>query len=288
MFPILKNKKFQDISTGKVITVTDQFEDVAILEGKQRINVNRLLDRSNYTEYIDPQSFFSQGSTLQALAEKIRSIPNEALTRMDETGTIDEPAVMPYDPEEEKQQILQKYASLAPRPSTSGLAHLMEEDADMFAEQLIGSQDARPMVDAYVPDQMSAVVPASPSAQQRQSPQAQPAAEDPMVRLFRGAKRKTDFTVTIRFTDKIPRPDFIEMMEDSYETSIIDFLAQEFTDRIVSDPSAIRDAVRAEIVSIVYPDGQQATESTDEDEKPKEQSAPRKKNKAKDDSPVVD
>jgi hypothetical protein len=285
MFPLLKNKKFQDISTGKVITVTDQFEDVAILEGKQRINVNRLLDRSSYTEYIDPQSFFSQGSTLQALAEKIRSIPNEALSRIDEA--VDEPAVMPYDPEEEKMQILQKYSTVAPRTTTSGLEHLMEDDPDIIlvdpvSQRQVSSYPVERPSDVVIPTDHSTYAPQTPSRPQ------QPLMEDPMVRLFRGAKRKTDFTVTLRFNDKIPRPDFIEMMEDSYETSIIDFLANEFTERIVSDPSSIREAIRAEIMSIVYPSGEKEKELQTEDTKPEKAPEPKKKNKTKDDSPVVD
>jgi hypothetical protein len=285
MFPLLKNKKFQDISTGKVITVTDQFEDVAILEGKQRINVNRLLDRSSYTEYIDPQSFFSQGSTLQALAEKIRSIPNEALSRIDEA--VDEPAVMPYDPEEEKMQILQKYSTAAPRTTTSGLEHLMEDDPDII---LVDPVNQRQVSSYPVERPSDTVIPTDHSTSTTQAPirQQQPLMEDPMVRLFRGAKRKTDFTVTLRFNDKIPRPDFIEMMEDSYETSIIDFLANEFTERIVSDPSSIREAIRAEIMSIVYPSGEKEKEPQTEDTKPEKSPEPKKKNKTKDDSPVVD
>ena len=118
-----------------------------------------------------------------------------------------------------------------------------------------------------------------------------------MVRLFRGAKRKTPLSVSITFDGMIPRPDFIEMMEDSYETSIIDFLAQEFLEQIVSDTDRIREAIRAQIVSVVYPGGKVGPESAgDPDPAPpaakaepraKPASGRRKKNQAND-TPVAD
>ena len=42
-------------------------------------------------------------------------------------------------------------------------------------------------------------------------------------------------------------------MEDSYTTSIIDYLADEFTNKLLSDPSEIKRRIKDEIVKIVYP-----------------------------------
>jgi len=289
MFPILKNKKFQDIATGKVVMVTDQFEDVAILEGKQRINVMRLMDKNIFSEFIDPETFFSQGSTLQALADKIRSISNEDLARIEDVRD-DESLIIQDDPEEEKRRILEKYSAPAQIKPT-GLEQFMDEDPDILVINPLSQPTPEPVV-----QQPRAQV---PQANQQHIPtQARPEPEDPMVRIFRGAKRKTDFCVSIRFESRIPRPDFIEMMEDSYETSIIDYLAQEFTDQILSDPSFIKDKIRSEIMSLVYP---QDTRSDTPDKAPVDDEAatpiepqqrPRQANKKKtrqrDDTPVVD
>jgi predicted DNA-binding transcriptional regulator YafY len=73
-----------------------------------------------------------------------------------------------------------------------------------------------------------------------------PMQEDPVVKMFRGIKR-VDFNITIDLENKIPRIDFIEMMEDSYETSIIDFLADEITDSIISNPDNIRNMIKDKI-----------------------------------------
>jgi hypothetical protein len=289
MFPILKNKKFQDIATGKVVMVTDQFEDVAILEGKQRINVMRLMDKNIFSEFIDPETFFSQGSTLQALADKIRSISNEDLARIEDVRD-DESLIIQDDPEEEKRRILEKYSAPAQIKPT-GLEQFMDEDPDILVINPLSQPTPEPVV-----QQPRAQV---PQANQQHIPtQARPEPEDPMVRIFRGAKRKTDFCVSIRFESRIPRPDFIEMMEDSYETSIIDYLAQEFTDQILSDPSFIRQKIKSEILALVYPQDTRsdpqgevsANVAVDSPDKPagRSRQAPKKKTKHNDDTPVAD
>ena len=42
------------------------------------------------------------------------------------------------------------------------------------------------------------------------------------------------------------------MMEDSYNTSIIDYFADEFTNKILENPSLIKDKIKEEINKIVY------------------------------------
>ena len=42
------------------------------------------------------------------------------------------------------------------------------------------------------------------------------------------------------------------MMEDSYDISIIDFLADEFTNKILQNPSLIRESVKSKIKQLVY------------------------------------
>ncbi len=41
-------------------------------------------------------------------------------------------------------------------------------------------------------------------------------------------------------------------MEDSYNTSIIDFLATEFTDNILKNPHLIEDMIKQKIKEVVY------------------------------------
>ena len=76
--------------------------------------------------------------------------------------------------------------------------------------------------------------------------------EDPIITMFKGVKRNVKFDINIEISDKIPRLDFIEMMEDSYETSLIEFLADEFTNKILQNPSIIRDTITEKIKLLVY------------------------------------
>ena len=69
----LANKVFKNNITGEDVKVIDSFENIAILENKQKINVNTLMDTSQYTEQIDPGSFFNNQGAYNSLAEKIKS-----------------------------------------------------------------------------------------------------------------------------------------------------------------------------------------------------------------------
>jgi hypothetical protein len=80
-----------------------------------------------------------------------------------------------------------------------------------------------------------------------------PVVDDPIIAMFKNVKRKVDFHTYITLSEKIPRLEFIELMEDSYNISIIDFLADEFTNKILNDPSIIREMIKSEITKKVYP-----------------------------------
>jgi hypothetical protein len=69
--------------------------------------------------------------------------------------------------------------------------------------------------------------------------------------MFKNVKRNLDFKINLKVDGKIPRLDFIEMMEDSYEISIIEFLADEFTEKLLNDPSIIRNQIINEIKSMI-------------------------------------
>ncbi len=73
--------------------------------------------------------------------------------------------------------------------------------------------------------------------------------------MFRKAKRTQDFQVELKIENKIPRLDFIEMMEDSYELSIIDYLAEEFTNDLLKNPNFIKEVVKEKIKEMVSQKG---------------------------------
>jgi hypothetical protein len=289
MFPNVKNKKFQDLSNGGLIKVIDQFEDVAVLDNKQRINVKRLLDGSLYEEFIDPNSFFGANS-LQSLAEKIKSIPNEVLTKINDEK--EESLIIPYDPEEEKRMLLEKTKSMNPVNSVMNqmekFKNLIDDDESiLYQSNTVQTRIAEePYSDsAQISQTLPPVVQNQPNVQSQNLNLIQ---SDPMTSIFKNVKRKNDFKYTIEIEGKIPRPDFIEMMEDSYEMSLIDYLSQEFTNELLSDPEKIKKSIKKEIERIVYGENKESSVEKIEEEQIKVQKKPtRNKNKKQNDTPIT-
>jgi len=272
MFPNLKSKRFTDLSSNKSYTVIDQFENIAILDNKQKIDVKRLLDANYYDQAIDVNNFFST-ENLNIFTEKIKSIPNDILQNLEDDSS---PAITEYDPEEEKRMILERANKMsgfninAASNQLEKFRDLLEGDDEFILPPAPANTNAQVKVVESVIDN----VPVQQVVSQVTQPQQRVASqvEDPMVSMFKNIKRNVEFKISIDVENKIPRPDFIEMMEDSYELSIIDYLADEFTKKILSDPSIIRDKIKEEISKIVYK-GKEKNESPKVDVKEKDTTA---------------
>ena len=161
--------------------------------------------------------------------------------------SFDEPAVLPYDPEEERRELMAKAQSMfnggsnAVQKQMDSLKSIIREDTnddfDYNGEEIIENPQvsSRPFENRnenYMNNNNNSI--------------------DPIVQMFRNAKRNTDFKINFSISNKIPRLDFIEMMEDSYNTSIIDFLAEEFTNELLLNPEAIKNKIKDQISSMVY------------------------------------
>ena len=333
------NKKFTDLTNGRVVEVISQFDDVAVLSDKTRIKVNRLSDRNYFDEYIDPQAFLKNENLFANFADKIHnslnSIPDDSVTRISVTRddvnedypednqasypqnrkvdlnnipgstkispTFNESAVLMSDPEAEKMELIRKYGMGSTQMSSisennhnalntqmdrmRGLGILDEddelpklpsssvEDIHKKEEEKINNtlfegvkmEDA-PFIPKSVantmrermPEQWPPISPKIPINvnQNRYDSQVQPkqneVVDDPIIKMFQNVKRNTQFNIDVTINEKIPRLDFIEMMEDSYNQSIIDFLSDEFTNRLLSNPSIIRDMIKEKITKMVY------------------------------------
>jgi hypothetical protein len=248
----MKGKQFIDLSTNKVVKVIDSFEDVSILEGNAKIRSSRLLDTNFFEPYIDPATFFKSDAHLNEFANKLKQIPTENL-RDDEIpvsidsrnfNVTDESAIIPYDPEEEKRELMRKYNIPQQNDElirqNEAFAKLLEEETiQVNVDREVTNQFINPISDPVV---QTVVV-------ERR--------DDPIITMFKNCKRTLEFKLDLSVNEKIPRTDFIEMMEDSYTISIIDYLAEEFTNKLLNDPSEIKRRIKEEINKIVYPKKQQ-------------------------------
>lgn len=252
----LANKTFRNNKTGETIKVIDSFEDIAILENKQKINVRQLMDSNQFTEQIDPGSFFNTQGAYNILADKIKNIPTNSM--VDEDGGVvvnfgddsfkpamNESAIIMSNEDDERAELMRKYGAVPDSQNESA------KQAAAFDKIL--NPDAETPVETYTPPVSQPVVNNMPGHSNPPVPPVQRVeVEDPVVTMFKKTKRNVNFSVSIELSDRIPRLDFIEMMEDSYEISIIDFLADEFTNKVLQDPSVIRNSIKDKIKQLVY------------------------------------
>jgi hypothetical protein len=258
------NKSYKDNLTGEVFKVIDIYENIAITDKKNKIDARRLYDERFYTEYIDPKSFFSSDSTYSAFADKINSIDlskvpedldvNESISvkieGMDPSfiPSSSESAAVIYDPEDEKRELMKKYNI----QDNSDL----ERQNNAFSKLLEDPKKDVPISNVSI----------SNVQKERNYTEIK---EDPIITMFRNVKRKEKFSIDIKVEGLIPRFDFIEMMEDSYETSIIEFLADEMVEKILSDPQSIKSKIVNEIKSKIGGISENEIEKEEEVEKPK-------------------
>jgi hypothetical protein len=92
--------------------------------------------------------------------------------------------------------------------------------------------------------------------------------------MFRNVKRTIDFKLDLKIENKIPRLDFIEMMEDSYTTSIIDFLSEEFAEELLKNPNGLKKMISDKIRELVYGKNIKSKETA---KKPARKNAPKKR-----------
>jgi hypothetical protein len=248
------NKSYKDNITGEIFKVIDIYENIAITDKKNKIDARRLSDERFYSEHIDPKSFFSSDSTYSAFAEKIQSIDlskvpddiddlNEGVKiKMDGMNDnfmpiTNDSAVVQYDPEEEKRELMEKYKIKQPvidvQKQNDAFSKLLDEPE---------SNQQKSQVDPIVHNVNKEVY--NDNIRYQETKQ-----EDPIITMFRNVKRKDNFSIDIKIEGLIPRLDFIEMMEDSYEISIIEFLAEEMTNKLLSDPDFIKNKIIEDIKS---------------------------------------
>lgn len=265
----LSNRIFKDNRTGEVLKVIDSFENIAILENKTKIDSRRLMDPNHFTEQVDPSSFFNNQNAYDSLFEKIKTIPTDNIP--DENGEVkpsvsidssyrppveEDSAVIYGSIEDEREELARKYGvsmdnTQSVARQNEAFAKILEDSAEV--EDLPSVPAPRKAEEEVVQrvdiDRDNGTV--SVNGQSKEPVYTKPK-EDPIYSMFRGVKRSVEFSLDLKLENKIPRLDFIEMMEDSYEKSIIDFLAEEFTNELLRDPKSLKESIKAKITEMVY------------------------------------
>ncbi len=264
----MKGKSFRNNRTDEVIKVIDTFEDIAVLENKQKVSVKSLMDPAQFTEELDPANFFNTQAAYNALAEKIRSIKTDDM--IDESvvqsfgGTVqpisNESAIIQTSEEEERAELARKYSIQNATPHDAALKqkqafskYLDPEEAESINREVESRQitvQNNPQINPQINQVQQQPRDINPEIYQQ--PSQVHRVEDPVISIFKNVKRTVEFKISLDIDDKIPRLDFIEMMEDSYDISIIDYLASEFTNKIMEDPRLLQKKFRSKIEELVY------------------------------------
>ena len=260
----LLNKSFKDNSTGQTVKVDSVNEGIITLNNGEKVATSRMLDTNYYEEVVDPTSFFTKESSslLGSIMDKVKNIKTDHLvddnTITNSIGNINdgfspstnESAVVQISEEDEKAELMKKYNIQEPPKTTS-------------AEELLGESNVNQNVTNDVPP-INNVTTQQVQQPIQQAPIQQVQVEDPIISMFKNVKRIVDFKFDFSIEEKIPRIDFIEMMEDSYNTSIIEYLAEEFTNKLLNDPSIIKNLIKEKIESLVKEGGKAETKTTRE------------------------
>lgn len=247
----LANKSFRDNKTGEIVKVIDSFDNIAVLENKQRVDVRKLTDPNLFTEQIDVNSFFNTQGAYNSLAEKIKNIPMENI--VDDGGarsvviadgirlpSSEESAVIMSSEDEEKAELARKYGV--------NISNESVQNQNAAFAKILGSDEDLPRVERKT----EVIVNGQPDTQVSKTYHPPVSQNDPITNMFKNVKRNVSFKMSLEISNKIPRLDFIEMMEDSYEVSIIDYLAEEFTQNLLKDPSQIKEMIKDRIKKVVY------------------------------------
>lgn len=323
----LANKRFKNNLTGDIVSVLDSFENIVILDDKSRMDAKHLMNTILYTELtsssinesvghydntnighntsiyntsvvdeVVPEAFFNNQGAYNILADKIKSIPENmikddpsagqvSIKSEDMSGVVNpvreqannnDSAIIVVSEEDERAELARKYGAVNNND--------LKKQNDAFAK-LLNEEPEEEVVQVFVAERNE--TPSEPEQPLPQKPA--PISEDPIIRMFKGVKRNTNFNITLDINNKIPRADFIEMMEDSYETSLIEFLADEFTNNIISNPDIIKDMIIAKIKETVYgkveePKVDKATKETTKETKTETVKKPRRVTRKKEEN----
>ena len=265
------NKTYKNRITGDTFTIIDVYQNVAITSNKEKINtvllnndklfipvngfMNESISRNPLKEdVIEPSKFFDNQGTYNVFAEKIKSLPldnipyDQSMTSKIENNNNfpnnNESAIIMSDPEDEIAELKRKYGASSVDSSVRRQIDTFDRILNPEKED---TENETVVQNIEVSREMSKEVKredVEPIVQRIE-------VQDPIISMFKNVKRNLDFKINLNIDGKIPRLDFIEMMEDSYDVSMIEYLAEEFTNNLLMDPSFIRNKIIDEIKSMI-------------------------------------
>lgn len=282
--------KIFENSSGDIVKVTNVEGKIAHLNSGQRVAVERILDSNYYNEHINPETFSDKETNFYSfLGNQIKSIDTNSIGNVDSGTQINHhgPVVESheaaqaslrgeYSPssdnyeeiERRKREVAENAANISKSIKTNKLKELVGEDEEensfvvnrnLEGAKFEGSnspiQETEPRETSVTMYDENNQVNAKIDNINNDSDLASNRIvnkQDPIYDMFSQVKRSTAFSLNVKLNEKIPRKDFLKMWEESYEVSIIDFLVDEFTNKLLNDPTMIRDQLTEALKDHVY------------------------------------
>ena len=263
------NKTYKNRITGDTFTIIDVYQNVAITSNKEKINtvllnndklfipvngfMNESINRNHLKEdVIEPSKFFDNQGTYNVFAEKIKSLPldnipydNSMSSKIENNfPNNNESAIIMSDPEDEIAELKRKYGA-------SSVDDSVKRQIDTFDRILNPEKNTEEVNNVVQNTEVSREMSSEVKREDVEPLVQRIEIQDPIISMFRNVKRNLEFKINLKIDGKIPRLDFIEMMEDSYDVSMIEYLAEEFTNNLLIDPSFIRNKIIDEIKSMI-------------------------------------
>lgn len=199
---------------GSILEVLKEDSDFAYLSGGAAIKKTTLL--SSYDEYMDPSTFFNTSQNA------LGNLANQLKENVQQTNTstyVDE------------------------------RTHVSVNDPNLGIQSQPAAQQVETIMGNSNPSMTS-----NPVYQQAPVNHYTTPSNSPEDALFRKMKKPDSIDVVLSFKEKIPARDFIRLMNDNFETSIIDYLAKDFTDKLLMNPELLEIQIKTFLNKLIYPE----------------------------------
>ena len=259
-------------ANGDLVRIADIDGDVAIFENNDRVAVARLNDKRFFTEVYEHKNTYdsdddafsltsnnsfrnnllndlqnvisrNDGNVSENIAEPLKIIESVVERHRDSVNTYAKDDVNTSDVERLKQKAIDSQKNLQKRmlDSHNALTSKVDLDpADLNFDPNV-RYDTRETDIQYFDENNKVSNESLKSIK-----------EDPIYDMFRKVKRSQPIKLSVNIDEMIPKKEFLSMWEDSYEISIIEHLAEEFTEKYLKNPNGFKSLIMQTIKDYVY------------------------------------
>lgn len=210
-----KTYKKIDDPTGLVYKINSVDGEFILFENGMRCKYPTLT--STFTEYMDPNMFFNPDRN----AGVISSILAEQVSNLTKNGELNTSQIPLHEADFEEIETVEEIIKM---PGKMPIAAEFDQSAHMSPE----SENYKP------------------------SPVREPLKQvNPEISILSRVKRSVPFTVEIVVNELVPEREKMILLNDMFQTPMVEFLAEDILDKILRNPEALLDQIKEKLFSYV-------------------------------------